>query len=110
LAPYLEATLAAADWRAREAHLVGAYEYIARMHNSLGLTESVPATVASFHGRPYVVIHADLFADATEEAIRSEVVRTWPRRVGSVNQWADATDVLDRPALLPRLRTFYAGR
>src|SRR5439155_26250654 len=54
-------------------------------------------------------IHADRFAEATERAITSELVRDWPNRVGSVSQWADATDVLDRPALLPRLRSFYTG-
>jgi hypothetical protein len=79
------------------------------MHNALAVTELVGETVASFHGRPYLVIHADRFATATEQAISSEVVRSWPQRVGSVNQWADATDVLDRPSLLPRLRTFYTS-
>jgi uncharacterized protein YbaR (Trm112 family) len=48
-----------------------------------------------------------LIGEATEQAITSELVRGWPKRVGSVNQWADATDVLDRPSVLPRLRTFY---
>jgi hypothetical protein len=108
LGSHLAAALAAADWQTREAHLNRAYEHVARMHNALGVTEPVAETVASFHGRPYLVIHADRFAEAAEQAITSEVVRGWPRRVGSVNQWADATDVLDRPSLLPRLRSFYA--
>jgi len=56
-----------------------------------------------------MVIHADRFAQATEQAMTSEVVRSWPKRLGSVSQWADATDVLDRPSLLPRLRSVYAG-
>ena len=63
--------------------------------------------VSCFHGRPYLVIHADRFAEAIGRAITSDVVRSWPPRVSSVNQWADATDVLDRPALLPRLQSFY---
>jgi hypothetical protein len=108
LGPHLAATLAASDWQSREAHLNRAYEVVARMHNALAVTEPVGETVASFHGRPYLVIHADRFAEATEQAITSDQVRSWPKRVGSVNQWADATDVLDRPSLLPRLRTFYA--
>ena len=78
------------------------------MHNALAVTEPVPEEVSCFYARPYLVIHADRFAEATERAITSEVVRSWPPRVGSVNQWADATDVLDRPALLPRLRAVYA--
>ena len=107
LDPHLEGTLAAFDWRAREAHLVRAYEYVARMHNALGVTDPVSEEVASFHGRPYLVIHADRFVEAIERAITSGVVRAWPPRIGSVNQWADATDVLDRPPLLERLRLFY---
>jgi hypothetical protein len=109
LGPPLEATLAASDWHTCEAHLNRAYEHVARMHNALGVTEPVAETLASFHGRPYMVIHADRFAEATEQAITSELVRSWPKRVGSVNQWADATDVLDRPSLLPRLRSFYTA-
>lgn len=107
LGPHLAATLAAQDWREREGHLSRAYEHVAHMHNALAVTERVAETVASFHGRPYLVIHADRFAAATEQAITSAQVRGWPKRAGSVNQWADATDVLDRPSLLPRLRTFY---
>jgi Domain of unknown function (DUF4037) len=107
LAPHLEGTLAASEWPAREAHLVRAYEYVARMHNALGVTDPVSEEVAPFHGRPYLVIHADRFVEAIERAITSEVVRAWPPRIGSVNQWADATDILDRPSLLPRLQAVY---
>jgi hypothetical protein len=107
LGPHLEATLAATDLSTRESHINRAYEHVARMHNALGVTEPVGETVASFHGRPYLVIHADRFVEVTERAIASGLVRSWPKRVGSVNQWADATDVLDRPSLLPRLRSIY---
>jgi hypothetical protein len=97
LGPHLEETLAAREWRAREAHLVQACKQVARMHNVLGISDPVSEEVSPFHGRPYLVIHADWFVEAIERTITSEVVRAWPPRVGSVNQWADATDVLDRP-------------
>src|SRR5207237_10721184 len=42
-----------------------------------------------------------------ERAIVDKAVRQLPRRAGSVNQWADATDVLERPALLQGLRAAY---
>ena len=42
------------------------------------------------------------------DLLTSDVVRQLPPRVGSVNQWADATDVLERPMLLQRLRATYA--
>jgi hypothetical protein len=79
------------------------------MHNALGVTGRIGEEVASFHARPYRVIHAERFVEALERAITREVVRAWPPRIGSVNQWADATDVLNRPTLLPRLRAVYAG-
>jgi Domain of unknown function (DUF4037) len=107
LGPHLEGTLAASDWHDREAHLVRAYEYVAGMHNALRVTEPVSAEVAPFHGRPYLVIHADRLVEAIERAITNDVVRAWPPRIGSVNQWADATDVLERPWLLSRLRAIY---
>jgi hypothetical protein len=107
LGPHLEGTLAASDWRAREAHLIRAYACVARMHNALGVTDPVSEQVSRFHDRPYLVVHADRFVEATERAMSSDAVRSWPPRIGSVNQWADATDILDRPALLPRLRAVY---
>jgi len=107
LGPPLERTLAAADWRTREAHLAEAYQVVAELHNGLGVTEPVPETTASLHGRPFLVIHADRFAQAAERAITDEAVRQLPARLGSVNQWADSTDVLERPAILERLRAAY---
>src|SRR5258708_10041325 len=92
LGSHLAATLARSDWPSREAHLNRAYENVARMHNALAVTEPIAETVASFHGRPYLVIHADRFVEVTEQAMTGELVRRWPKRVGSVSQWADATD------------------
>jgi Domain of unknown function (DUF4037) len=109
LAPHLAGALAANDWRTRERHLVNAYEVVARLQNDLGVTERVPQTGASFHGRPFLVIHADRFARAAEQAIRHPVLRGLPPRIGSVSQWVDATDVLERPRLVQRLRSAYTS-
>jgi hypothetical protein len=73
----------------------------------LGVTDPVLEPSASPHGGPYLVVHAEHFAVAAERAITNEAVRAFPTRVGSVNQWADATDVLERPALLERLQAVY---
>jgi hypothetical protein len=54
LKPHLEETLAAGDWRARETRLVRAYEYVARMHNRLGVTDPISEELAPFHGHPYL--------------------------------------------------------
>ena len=50
---------------------------------------------------------AAVLVEVTERAIASDLVLRWPKRVRSVNQWADATDVLDRPSLLPQLRSVF---
>jgi hypothetical protein len=102
--------LAAADWKTREIYPVQAYEQVAAMHNALGITEPVPGAAGSFQGRPFKVIHAARFVEATERAIQDAAVRALPPRLGSVNQWSDVTDVLERPALLQRLRAMYAPR
>ena len=107
LGPELGGALRGDDWRARERHLAQAYEQVAARHNALQVTDPVPQAVASFHGRPFLVIHAERFAAALEAAISTEAVRGLPPRVGSVSQWADATDVLERPRLLQRLRALY---
>ena len=109
LSPHLAGALGANDWRTRERHLVNAYEVVARLQNDLRVTERVPQTAASFHGRPFLVIHADRFARAAEQAIRDPLLRSLPRRIGSVNQWVDATDVLERPRIVQRLRSAYAS-
>jgi hypothetical protein len=110
LAPHLERALATSDWRECEEHLVRAYAVVGRLHNALGVTGWVSEEASQFHGRPYRVLHAERFAEATERAIGSDVVRAWPPRVGSVNQFSDATDVLERPALLSRLSAVYRPR
>jgi hypothetical protein len=109
LGPSLERALSATNWHEREHHLVLAYEQIASMHNAVGITELVPNAAATFHGRPFRVIHADRFAEAAEHAIADETVRQLPRRAGSVNQWSDATDILERPHLLRRSRALYTA-
>ena len=109
LLPHLEAALAADDWHARERHLADAYAVVAHLHNALGVTEPLPETTASFHGRPFLVIHAERFARGAEQAITDATIRNLPPRLGSVNQWVDAADVLERPRLLQRLRAAYGG-
>ncbi|MCA1647888.1 MAG: hypothetical protein LC797_21295 [Chloroflexi bacterium] len=78
---------------------------VERLHNALDVTESVSGAVATFHDRPFVVIHAERFTRAAERAITNASVRNLPPRIGSVNQWIDATDVLEQPSILQRLRS-----
>jgi hypothetical protein len=56
--------LAATDWQTREQHLTNAYEAVAALHNDLRLTPPLDEKVQPYHNRPFLVIHADRFADA----------------------------------------------
>ena len=95
LAPIFSATLRAEEWKNRQRHLSEAYEFVAAMHNALRLTELIAANVSPYHNRPYLVIHSSRFVDALYARIESPAVRALPGKVGSVDQIADSTDVLD---------------
>jgi Domain of unknown function (DUF4037) len=103
-----ERVLRAEDWQAREEHLSQAYEKIARMHNTSAITEPLPTQVSTFYDRPYLVIQSERFVDAIRAAITDEAVRRLPAHVGSVDQFVDSTDVLERDTRLARLRAMYA--
>ncbi|MBO3737329.1 DUF4037 domain-containing protein [Actinoplanes flavus] len=83
----LTAALTAANWHAREHHLVVAYETVARMHNDLGLTDPLDARVRFFFDRPFRVIGGGRFA----RALAGDADRPL---IGTVDQFADNTDLL----------------
>jgi hypothetical protein len=82
------------DWKEREEHLVEAYEYIGKMHNRLGITESLDAKVTDFYSRPFKIIRADQFAEAIRDVISNEEVKQLPEFLGGIDQYVDSTDVL----------------
>lgn len=103
--PHLEQAIAAGSHAEREAALVAAYEDVAHRHNALGLTEPVDPDVRLFHGRPFLVIGGERFADSLIDTISDGWLRARPP-VGSIDQFVDSTDVLshsDRPRLLRAL-------
>ena len=95
----LLAVLAADEPRVRERHLSAVYEELARRHNALGLAPPVEPTVRHYHDRPYLVIRAERFVEATRAAITDPAVREIRFDAGSVDQFLDSTDVLGQPAL-----------
>lgn len=109
LKPILERVVAARSWREREGQLCRAYECMAARHNALKLTRPLPVKSSWFHNRPYLVLHAELFAGELRQAIQDERVRSLPEYVGAINQWVDSTDVLENVALCRRLRRLYEG-
>lgn len=112
LQPILQKVLLAPTWKNREAHLIDAYEYVATMHNALGLTAPMPEQITSFYGRPFQVIALQGFADALIEEIRDPVVQRIARRtrIGSIDQFSDSTDFLSDPTLRPAIRELYRVR
>ena len=94
LTPQLDTLASAADDRDRQAALAKAEEIVAGRFNELGVCDWVDPTVRTFHRRPYMVLGADRFAEATRLAITDPAVRALPPAVGSIDQWVDSTDVL----------------
>ena len=103
LAPVFDRVLASSLWREREEHLSEAYRLIAEKHNALGITRPLDTGVSRYHGRPYLVIHAELFVEEIRKAISDEEIKSIGPTIGSVNQFADSTDVADDLALCRKL-------
>lgn len=93
LTPALLAILAATGYRERAKNLCQAYEVVAALHNESGLTAPLDTSCRRYHGRPYRVLFAERFANATAETITDPQLRDLPR-IGGVDQWADSTDFL----------------
>lgn len=107
LKPVLLQAVGATSWPEREKALASAYATVAEMHNGLGVTEPLPAQVSRFFDRPFLVIHADRFADAIRAAITDPEVRALPEHLGAIDQFVDSTDVLDYPERFDRLELMY---
>lgn len=87
--------------------LVALYEATGVLHNATHVTEPVDTTVRQFHNRPFRVLGADRFVDTCLATLTDDWLRRQPL-IGSVDQWADSTDVIAYPATLQRLRAAYA--
>jgi hypothetical protein len=110
LSPILRRVLLAETWQEREKHLATTYEYIAEMHNKLGITEALPARVTNFFGRPFQVIDAGGgFTDAIRACIKDPVIKRLADRklIGSIDQFSDSTDIVSDPQWRMTLRRLY---
>ena len=68
LSPILHRVLRTRNWQDRELALQEAYEKVAALHNSLGITEQVPTSIERMWGRPFGVLWGD-FPGALRSAI-----------------------------------------
>jgi hypothetical protein len=106
LAPPLNRALTAATYADREAALVEAYELLGALHNWVTPTAHVDTSTRFFYDRPFRVLGAGRFVEACLDALHDSGLRQLPL-VGSVDQFADSTDVLAYVARAARLRTIY---
>lgn len=106
LGPALLEALKASDGGTRQAAIAACSERAAVRHNRLGITRAVDPAIRPFHGRPFPVLMADRFADACLEAVGDPRLRALPL-TGSVDQFADSTDVLSDPTRARRLGGLY---
>ncbi len=110
LTPVFKQVLSAETWQEREKFLAEAYEFVARMHNDLKITEPLPAKAANFFGRPFLVIHlhGDFAGAICRQISDSEIKLLTERRlIGSIDQISDNTDILSDPQWQPILRKLY---
>ncbi len=109
LQPILRNALRAVTWQEREGHLIAGYEFIAKMHNSLDLTEVLPNQAAFFHGRPFKAIALHGFAEALLKQIRDPLVKRIAERpiIGSLDQFSDNTDLVSDVCWRSVLRKLY---
>ncbi len=96
LGPILKSVVRASEWRDREKHLSRAYEFVAGMHNELGVTPPLDPRV-QLHGRPYYVLRANRFAAETRKAIEAEGIAKLKMLVGSINQAVDSDEQISDP-------------
>ncbi len=57
--------------------------------------------------RPFLVIHAEQFAEAIYAVISDEAVRALPPNLGAIDQFVDSTDVLSYPSCFNKLKIMY---
>jgi len=101
-----ETVLLQKQWRDREAALAHVYEAVVTLHNQLGITTQMKATVSPFYDRPYLVIHAEQVATALIAAITDPTIRALPH-CGALDQLSDSTDLLDYVQIYGKLRPLY---
>jgi hypothetical protein len=107
LTPIFNEIMDANTWQERQNHLTRSYEYVAKMHNELGITDSLTTKVSQFYNRPFMIIRADIYADAIHDEIKDDEVRQLPKYLGGINQYVDSTEVLSYTEKFRRFWSMY---
>jgi hypothetical protein len=111
LLPHVEAALHARAWQERERALNHAYEALDDIQRAKGIGDGSVRRASRFHGRPFMVIHGDVIADAIVSQIAdAELARlATARRVGSIDLISDNTKVLEDAVLATLVHDWYAA-
>jgi len=109
LGPVLTNVLHATSWKERETSLCNAYEILAGIHNSLGITTPISSEVSQFWSRPFKVIRGEKIAKTIIERIRDPEVVPLTKRslIGNIDLVSDNTDLLEDESLRLALKEFY---
>ena len=99
--------MSAQTWQEREKQLSAAYEIVAEIHNTLGITSLVSTKVSNFHERPYMVIHSEEIAALIRSAITDEQIRNISVKIGSLDQYIDCTDIAANANLSRKFGVLY---
>lgn len=109
LQPHLKLAAAAENWKAREKHLVAAYEVLAQLHNELAVSAPIPTKAANFFDRPFLVISCGEASASIRSAIKdAELIRIMQMgMIGSLNQFSDSTDLISNPKWRHKIKKLY---
>jgi len=109
LKPHLEKVLNSTNWKERDAGLALAYEKLAKLHNTLGITKTLPTKPETFFGRPFTVIHGERFAAAIKYGIQDPSVKKIAKKrlIGNIDLVSDNTDLLEDPKRRQALLALY---
>jgi hypothetical protein len=108
LTPLIVRILNASSWNDREQYLAEVYGFLAKMHNSLSLTQHISEEVTDYYGRPYLVIHTIRFADALNKIITDRDVALLPSHTGSIDQLLDQPDPIFNTKSYQRIKDVYS--
>ena len=109
LAPILNQVLLAGTWQERQNYLTSAYEFVAGLHNTLGITDVQDPKVRSFFLRPFLVSGADRFVTSIRKSIIDPEVLALPEYLGAFEQFIDSTDALNYPQVFTWVKEMYQG-
>ncbi len=107
LIPIFHDILNALNWKDREKHLLKAYIYLIKKHNTLQITPPIDPKVSPFFNRPYLVPRSERMVNALHKEIKSEFLSNITSNIGSIDQFIDSVDVLDNIDKCQVLRIIY---